>query len=293
LTVEWTRNAVQATGSDKVVAAGGAFLNVKANKLIREMPEVKSLYVYPAADDGGASIGAGILGHLQLCREAGRNVPLELPRHLYLGLSFDDADCERAVQGRGLRCRKMSDPAAEVAALLAAGHVVARFAGGEEAGPRALGNRSILADPRDLRMIRKLNFAIKQRDFWMPFAGSVRVEAAPRYIRNLSAWPFYMIEAFDTTAAGLRDLCAAVHPFDETIRPQVVTPDLNPEYHALLGAFERLTGVGGLLNTSFNLHGSPIVGTPTIALDTLERSALDAVALGSLLVTKVELPTQT
>src|SRR5262249_47732869 len=161
--------------------AGGAFLNVKANKLIREMPEVEALYVYPASDDGGTPVGAAILGYLHLCRE-GRGEPrLDLPPDMYLGLGDTETEMEGAAGASGLPYRRMADPAAEVAGMLAEGKIVGRFNGREELGPRALGNRSILADPRDLRVIRKLNFAIKQRDFWMPFAASLLEDDAARY----------------------------------------------------------------------------------------------------------------
>ena len=285
LMVRWVRNAVAATGVRKVAAAGGAFLNVKANKLIREMPEVESLYVYPASDDGGTPIGAAVLGYLHLCRQRGVDPQLDLPRDMYLGLSFSEEELEAAARASGLPCRRMADPANETAQLLAEGKIVARFDGAEEVGPRSLGNRSILADPRDLRVIRKLNFAIKQRDFWMPFAASVLDEDKHRYIKDPSGWPFYMIEAFDTTPEGAEALLAGTHPCDRTIRPQVVG-DSNPGYQALIRAFKARTEVGGILNTSFNLHGYPIVGAPETALDTLRKSALDAAALGPFLVTK-------
>ncbi len=137
LMVQWVKNAVAATGLRRVTAAGGAFLNVKANKLIRELPEVESLYVYPASDDGGTPVGAAILGYLHLCRERGVEPALDLPRDMYLGLEFTEAQMEAAAHASGLPCRRMADPAAEVADLLAAGKIVARFNGREELGPRA------------------------------------------------------------------------------------------------------------------------------------------------------------
>jgi carbamoyltransferase len=287
MVVEWARNAIQATGLKKVTAAGGAFLNVKANKLIREMPEVESLYVYPASDDGGTPVGAAILGYLRLCEQKGVEPQLDLPKTMYLGMEYTEGEMEAAAKTSGLPCHRMSNPADEIGEMLAEGKIVARFNGQEELGPRALGNRSILADPRDLRFIRKLNFAIKQRDFWMPFAASVLEEDAPRYIKNISGWAFYMIEAFDATPEGVDKLVAGTHPFDRTIRPQIVN-ELNPSYRDVIRAFKARTGVGGLLNTSLNLHGSPIVGTPEVALDTLKKSELDALALGPFLVTKPE-----
>jgi carbamoyltransferase len=279
LVVQWVKNAIAATGIGSVCAAGGAFLNVKANKLIRELPEVKNLYVYPAADDGGTSTGAAILGYLHLCD--GKMEPhLNLPRDMCLGLEYSDDECRAAlVEEGGVEYMRLNDPAEEVAALLAAGHVVARFAGREEWGPRALGNRSILADPRDMGIIRKLNFAIKHRDFWMPFAASILEEDAVRYIKNPTANAFYMVEAFDTQQPAGEEIVAGTHPFDKTVRPQIVN-ELNGPYRELIRAFKRRTGIGAILNTSFNLHGFPIVGTPHVAVDTLMRSGLDALALG-------------
>ncbi len=285
LMVQWVRNAVQATGIRKVTGAGGAFLNVKANKLIREMPEVESLYVYPASDDGGTPVGAAILGYLHLCEQKASKPELELPKTMYLGLKFSETEMESAVKIAALPYRRMANPSQEIGEMLAHGKIIGRFDGAEELGPRALGNRSILADPRNLRFIRKLNFAIKQRDFWMPFAASVLEEDKFRYIKNPTEWAYYMIEAFDTTSEGAETLVAGTHPFDRTIRPQLVN-EMNPGYRDVLRAFKERTGVGGILNTSFNLHGFPIVGTPEVAIDTLKRSELDAVVLGPFLVSK-------
>jgi len=287
--LKWVKNSIAATGVAKVATAGGAFLNVKANKLIRELPEVEALYTFPASDDGGTPIGAAVLGYVHLCKQRGVEPTMNLPKDMYMGIGFTDDECGKAAENCGLPWKKLNNVADEAAQLLTEGKIIGRFNGREEVGPRALGNRSLIADARDLKVIRKLNFAIKQRDFWMPFAASVHEEDGPRYIKNLSKWAYYMIEAFDTTPEGFRDLVAGTHPFDQTIRPQLVN-ELNPEYRDLLRAFKARTGVGGLLNTSFNLHGSPIVGTPEVAIDTLVRSELDGVVLGSYLVTKPNNP---
>jgi carbamoyltransferase len=285
LMVQWVKNAISATGVRNVAAAGGAFLNVKANKLLRESPEVDKLSIYPASDDGGTPVGAAILGYLDLCRQKRIPLNLDLPRSMYLGLEFSETEMESAIKASGLPYRRMADPAEEVGGMLAEAKIVARFAGREELGPRSLGNRSIMADPRDLRSIRKLNFAIKQRDFWMPFAASVLEEDKHTYIKNPTPWAYYMIEAFDTTPEGADKLVAGTHPFDRTIRPQLVN-ELNPGYRDIIRAFKKRTGVGGILNTSFNLHGSPIVGAPEVAIETLVKSELDALAMGPFLVTK-------
>jgi carbamoyltransferase len=283
--VQWVKNCVAATGAKKVACAGGAFLNVKANKLIRELPEVEAFYAYPASDDGGTPVGAAILGYLDLCAEKGATPTLEPSRTMYLGLDFTEPEMETAIKASGLPYEKMNDPAPKLGRMLADGKIIGRFSGQEELGPRALGNRTIMADPRDLKNIRKLNFAIKYRDFWMPFAASILEEDGARYIRNLTGWPYYMIEAFDTTPEAEGSIIAGMHPMDLTVRPQIVN-DLNPGYRDIIREFKKITGVGGILNTSFNLHGFPIVGTPEVAIDTLVKSQLDALALGPYLVTK-------
>jgi carbamoyltransferase len=283
--LQWVRNAVAATGIRNVTAAGGAFLNVKANKLIREMPEVDNLYVYPASDDGGTPVGAAILGYVQLCLQKNVAPHLDLPKSMYQGLSFTETEMETALKASGLPYQRMVDPAEQIGGMLAEGKIVARFDGQEELGPRSLGNRCIMADPRDLRFIRKLNFAIKQRDFWMPFAASILEEDAERYLQKPTKWAYYMIEAFDSTPEGGEQLVGGSHPFDRTIRPQLVN-ELNPGYRDIIRAFKKRTGCGGILNTSFNLHGFPIVGTPEIAIHTLVNSELDALALGPFLVIK-------
>jgi carbamoyltransferase len=160
-----------------------------------------------------------------------------------------------------------------------------------EFGARALGNRSILANPSDARVVQRINRAIKNRDFWMPSTPSLLAEDADRYAVNPKriAAP-YMTLTFDSTEAARRDLAATLHPQDHTLRPQVVERSWNPEYHAVLSRFKELTGIGGVLNTSFNLHGEPNVGSPDDALRTLAASGLRHLALGPFLVSKRPVP---
>ncbi len=283
LVTQWVRNAIQATGVHKVACAGGMFLNVKANKLIREMPEVEDVFFYPAADDSGTPVGGALEAYYRYCEEASicaQRFPL---KDMYFGRQFSNDQIEEALTASGWRERAelVDDIEDAVAELLVQGRIIARFSGRDEWGPRALGNRSIMADPRDLRIIRRINFAIKQRDFWMPFAPSILEDSMDTYLEDAHLAP-YMIEAFDTKSQA-QDLIAGLHPFDGTARPQTVN-GWDPGWQRIIEGFRQRTGVGGILNTSFNLHGYPIVGSPEVALWTLENSALDGLVMGNWLV---------
>jgi len=285
LMVQWVRNAIAATDLHKVACAGGLFLNVKANKRLRELPEVEDIFFYPACDDGGTPVGAALEAYYRFCERDGRKPERNPLGQIYYGSSYSDPEIESALVRAGYdhEANRQDDIDGIVGELVADGKIVARFAGGTEWGPRALGNRTILADPRDLRVVKRLNSAIKQRDFWMPFAPSILEGRMADYL--VGARPArYMIEAFDTTDEG-RDLAAALHPQDGTARPQTVNA-WNPGYREIIESFQTVTGVGGILNTSFNLHGYPIVGTPDLALWTFQNSALDALAIGGYLITK-------
>jgi carbamoyltransferase len=284
--VQWVRNCVRETGISRVALSGGLFMNVKANKLIMELPEVRELFIYPSCGDETNAMGAA---YLIYAREAGPEKMAPL-RDLYWGPSFTAEQVEEILQGfkfdSPVSFRHVRDVERQVAERLASGQIVARFAGREEFGARALGNRSILANPRDTRVIRVINEAIKSRDFWMPFATSLMKERADRYIVNPKGIPSpHMILSFDTTDRR-EEISAGIHPFDYTVRPQLLDRDWNPGYHEVMSEFEKLTGIGGVLNTSFNLHGSPIVSTPWDALDVFNRSGLSVLALADWVVEK-------
>ncbi|TLZ79033.1 MAG: carbamoyltransferase [Methanobacteriota archaeon] len=283
---EWVRRCVQTTGIGRVALSGGVFMNVKANKAIMELPEVEELFVYPSCGDETNAMGAAYWVYAQ---RAGVETMAPL-QDLYWGPQYTDEEIGRAVEGftfsTPVRCARLEPVEPRVAALLAEGKVVARFAGREEFGARALGNRSILANPSDPAVVREINEMIKARDFWMPFAPSMLAARNGQYVVNPKHVPSpYMILAFDTTDRR-NTIRAAIHPFDSTVRPQEVSAAWNPSYHALLAEFERFTGIGGILNTSFNLHGFPIVSSPEDALDVFDRSGLRYLAIGNWLVEK-------
>jgi carbamoyltransferase len=277
----WVGACIERTGVSRVLAAGGVFMNVKANKAISELEQVEYFQAFPSCGDETLSMGACYLA----AAEAGGEIePLQ---HFYLGNDLEEDECRRAVADHpGLTVEKPADMAERVAGLLAAGHIVARAAGPMEFGARALGNRSILADPLNQDVVRVINHMIKKRDFWMPFAPVVlRREAAP-YFSNPKDLPSpYMMNTFDATERK-GQFMAAVHNADLTARPQLLEDGQNPGYQAILERFAAATGRHVLLNTSFNLHGWPIVCSATDAVKVLLDSGLECLVVGPLLVTK-------
>ena len=279
---QWAANCVAATGLRRLALAGGTFMNVKVNQRIMEMPEVDSLYVVPSCGDETNPVGAVYRRHF---RATGRwPEPLT---HLYLGTRWSDEDVRTAFDAypfvKTARIERADDIAERTAALLAEGEVVAWFQGREEFGARALGARSLLADPMRPGIVRRINAMIKSRDFWMPFAASMLDDVADRYCRNPKgvAAP-WMVLTFDTRNTG--EIAAGVHPEDGTCRPQVVYESWNPRFHRLLEAFRARTGRGAVLNTSFNLHGLPIASAPRDAFQVLDDSGLGHLAIGDWLV---------
>lgn len=285
LLIQWVKNAIIETGIKKLACAGGMFLNVKANKLIRELDEVEDVFFYPPAGDEGTAVGAALEGYYRYCEREGIESERHPLRDLYYGREFDSDEIKHIIEKRELanKATYKENISEEIADMVANGKIVAVFWGRDEFGPRALGNRSIVADPRDLRVISKLNFAIKQRDFWMPFAPSVLEEDADEYFKD--ARPArYMIEAFDTKEKA-DEIIAGLHQADRTGRPQTVN-DWNPKWQKIIKTFKGITGVSGVVNTSFNLHGYPIVGSPEIAIDTFLNSGIDGLALENWLILK-------
>jgi carbamoyltransferase len=282
------RAAHAKTGSTTLCMAGGVALNSVANsRILRETP-ITDLYVQPSAGDGGAAIGAALYAATALLNE---------PRcgrmdHAFWGESHGEAAIDAAVRDAQLVAETAPDEEqliARVVELLAAGRVLGWVQGRFEFGPRALGNRSILADPRSADMKDIVNTKIKFREPYRPFAPSVPVEWASRFFeletpeRHPAARFMLLVTPVKDKA---RDAIPAVTHIDGSARLQTVFSDTNPRYHRLLSAFGQLTGVPVLLNTSFNLRGEPIVNTPSEAISTFQRSGMDGLVLDRTIVLK-------
>jgi carbamoyltransferase len=284
--VNWVRNCIRETGIHKVTLSGGVFMNVKANQRILDMPEVEELFVFPSCGDESNAIGSAWLQY----HHASGKLPDPLGP-LYLGDGITDAEIEEALRAYPWQHRVTVETPADiekrVAELLAQGAIVARCTGRMEFGARALGNRSILASAAVPDCVSVINEMIKCRDFWMPFAASILAQRSVDYLDKRKPMPApYMIMTFNTRPERRHEIAAGTHPFDHTCRPQEVYEHWNPEYYKLLQYFEDITGIGGILNTSLNLHGEPMVANARDALRVFDVSGLRYLALGRTLLSK-------
>jgi carbamoyltransferase len=279
-TMSVVRLALDQTRSRNLCLAGGVALNSKANGKIVASGIVDNIFVQPAAADDGVALGAALTPFL----ESGQRLPLMPMRHAYLGPSFGDSAIEGTLKTYKIRFTNVSDVASLAAELLAQGRILGWYQGRMEFGPRALGGRSILADPRDPEMNAKVNKAVKFREWWRPFAPSFKKEAAPEYLESAYDSPFMILTA--QVRPEKRAVIPSVTHVDGSARPQTVEEAINPLYYRLIDEFDKLTGVPVIMNTSFNLRGEAIVHTPTDALRTFFSSGMDALVLGSFLVEK-------
>src|SRR6266404_5222069 len=241
------RMAVEKTRSRNLCLAGGVALNSKGNGKIAASGLVDKIFVQPAASDDGVALGAALAPYL----ENGGRLPNHAMRHAYLGPAFDDSAIESALHTYKLSYTRLTDPAANAAELLSQGKILGWFQGRMEFGPRALGSRSILADARDPEMNAKVNNAVKFREWWRPFAPSLKKEAASEYLETVTDSPFMILTA--QVRPEKRGVIPSVTHVDGSARPQTVEKDINPLYWRLLDEFEKRTGVPVIMNTSFNL----------------------------------------
>jgi carbamoyltransferase len=273
------RHLRKLSDADSLCLAGGVAYNCVANTRLRDELGYRDVFVQPAAGDSGAALGAALL----LSARRGHRPKRPIWRHAYWGPQFTEAQCREALQRAGLEAERLDDSALcnRVADELAAGRLVFWFQGRMEWGPRALGNRSLFADPRREDMRAVINAKVKLREPFRPFAPSVPEERASEYF-NLQVPSPYMVYTASVRAAA-KGLLPAVTHVDGTARVQTVTQETNPQFHRLLTAFGRRTGIPVLLNTSFNVQ-EPIVCSPDEAVACFLRTQVDWLVLGNLLV---------
>jgi carbamoyltransferase len=276
------RRAVSLTGSRNLCLAGGVALNSKANGLILSERLVDRIFIQPAATDDGVAIGAALAAPVAAGFRCGEMTKA------YLGSQSAPQEIEAALRTYKLSYERLDDSAETAAELLTKGKLIGWYQGREEFGPRALGNRSILADPRDVRNRDRVNNAVKFREDWRPFAPSVLEEAGASLFESYHTTPF-MTLTFQVRPEKKEAIAAAVH-VDGSARVQSVTRDQNERYYDLIKNFAVRTGVPAVLNTSFNLKGEPIVNSPFDAIRTFYTSGLDGLFLDRWLIQKTPSP---
>lgn len=271
--------------TENVVLAGGVAANVKMNQRIFEIPGVNGIYVHQAMGDDGTGTGAA----LWVAKTHGGLSPDFTLPNVYLGPEYTEAEMEAALEAADVKYKKFKQPEVAIARRINKGHVVARFNGRMEYGPRALGNRSILYHCREPEVNKWLNDRLGRTEF-MPFAPATLYEEREKCYRNVQGAEYtakFMTITFDGTDFFNETAPAASH-VDHTARPQLVTPDVNPSFHKIIREYQKLSGLPNVINTSFNMHEEPIVCTPEDAIRAYKLGHLDYLAMGPFLASQVE-----
>ncbi len=282
--IAFIRYWLRRTGRRRVAVAGGVFANVKFNQRVHELEEVDAIFIHPAMDDGGLSVGSALAAQA----EAPGFDPVCMIRrlsHVYFGPAYGEDQLAQAVQSAGCPASYEPDIHRQMAELLAQGRVVARFTGRMEYGPRALGHRTILYQTTDPSVNDWLNQNLHRTEF-MPFAPATLVEYAHDYYEGLAGAEDparFMTITFNCTPRMRQQSPGVVH-VDGTARPQLIDPETAPDFDRILRAYHALTGIPSLINTSFNMHEEPIVCTPDDAVRSFQQGNLDYLALGNWLL---------
>lgn len=272
--------AMRLAGSRRLCMAGGVALNCKMNGEIHKAGIADEIFVQPVSHDGGVSLGAALV----VAMAGGDDARFRM-EHAYWGPEYSNDRIEASLKANRVPYRRVADLAEEGARRLVDGQIIGWFQGRLECGPRALGARSILADPRPADMKDRVNDRVKFREGWRPFALSILEESFGEYVKRPVASPF-MIMAFDVADAHRHEIPSAMHGVDQTTRPQTVSRSTNPKYWNLIDRFRQLTGVPGVLNTSFNIKDEPVVCSPEDALRCFYGTGMDALLIGDFVIEK-------
>ena len=292
LLTTWVKNAINKFDIHKVVISGGVAMNIKAMGKIGDLPEVENMFVGGSGSDESMAISSGLCLAEDLSRENGiawSSKDMFPIQNLCLGPTVVQEEIEEIIKNLDPAQYEVKEniTGKEIALMLSNGKILARCTGRMEFGQRALGNRSILADPVDLKVKERINAAIKNRDFWMPFAPVIMDKFVNNYLINPKNIECpHMTIGFETTINGYDAMIAACHPADKSARPQVLHKKDNRELYSIMEEFEKITGRGALLNTSFNLHGYPIVNRPHDAMHVFKNSGLDGLLLDNYFILK-------
>ncbi|MFC1606536.1 carbamoyltransferase [Candidatus Latescibacterota bacterium] len=268
------------TGEKKLCMAGGVALNSVANGVILKECPFDDIWFQPAAYDSGASVGAALYVHHVLLGNPRKNVM----RNVYLGPGFSDDEIEEELKSCKLTYRKSENIASETAEMLSQGKIIGWFQDRMEFGPRALGARSIIADPRTREMMDIVNMNIKHRESFRPFAPAILEEHSSEYFDSDYPSP-YMLLVYNVLP-GMEKKIAAVTHVDGTARVQTVDSNSVPAYRSLIEEFYKITGVPVILNTSFNVRGEPIVTNPADAIRCFYSTGIDSLVIGNYIVDK-------
>ncbi|MCF8145557.1 MAG: hypothetical protein K9N21_16715 [Deltaproteobacteria bacterium] len=264
--MQLVQNAIAITGQEHICLSGGVFSNVKVNRRLRTLPQVKRCFIFPHMGDGGLALGAALVANFRL-----NSTNRVLLNHLSLGPEYDDVEIEHTLRQNGLSYRKSTDIVREVARLIAAGEIVLWFQGRMELGPRTLGARSILARPDSTDVKDALNLKLKKRVWYQPFCPAMLEEDAEEILEDYDGRPNEFMTMAYMVREDKKPLVRGVINVDGTCRPQIIKKQ-DTIFHSLLMELKNLTGNGIVLNTSLNIHGEPIVCSPEDAVSTFKRT---------------------
>ena len=277
-TAKWAKDH---TGEDKVALAGGVALNAKANMEVYYSKLYNDLFIFPAANDTGTTIGAAAYVYEHVL---GGKMKNERLTNVYLGPEYSEEEIKKIVEKTKFKAQYVGDDVNAVADLVAKGQIVTWYQGRAELGPRALGNRSIIADPTKKEYWRLVN-DIKGREWWRPLAPSLLLEDADKYFENPTKHEFMILMMRYKDEEVCKRVPVTCH-VDLTARPQTVTKEENKNWYNLIKTFKDLKGEGLVMNTSFNLAGEPLVETPQDAIKSFALGGFDALYLQGYLITK-------